>query len=415
MRFSIQDWFRAAFVMFGVGWGANQFSPMAGVYERDTNLSGAAFAALFGVYAAGLIPALLITGAVADRRGRRWVTIRTAVLSIVATIVLICGPGEVAVMGSARFLAGIASGAAFVAGSAWVKELSAGAAEGAGARRAAIALSAGFGAGPLVSGAVAQWLPLATSAPYFPHLVLMLPAVLLVRRCPDPASTRLGPRTPLPEMVRTRGFLVGVLPWAPWVFGAATTSFVTAAKLASAHAGGLPIAFSGAVAGLTLLTGVLIQPLARRLDSRGAQWPPVVGLLLAGGGFVVTAVLAETAGARYQVALILPAAVLLGAAYGILLVAGLLAVQRLAEPDELASAVAVFYTLIYLGFAAPYLLEVLSGGVDWAPWLIVEAVVTSVTAAVVVVNARVTTARSAPVRHDEVVAAPLSRSVSIDE
>lgn len=378
MRFAVPTWFRAAFAMFGIGWGANQFAPMAGVYEAQAQVPAATFALLFGLYAAGLIPALLATGWLSDRRGRRWVMLRTVGISAAATVLLIVDPGGVPWLGAGRLLAGIASGAAFVAGSAWVNELSAGTA-GAGPRRSAIALSAGFGLGPLVSGAVAQWLPAPMVLPYIAHLILLVPAVPLVFGCPETAGgARAAARRLIPAVVWTRPFLLGVVPWAPWVFGAATTSFVTAARLAARGAGSVPIAFSGAVAAMTLLTGVLVQPYARRLGRGGAVRLPVTGLVLIAVGLVLTAWLAS-GGTGHRVVLMVPVALLLGAAYGILLVAGLLAVERLASPSELASAIAVFYVLIYLGFAAPYLLSLLSGGTNFVPWLLAGAVIALLT------------------------------------
>ncbi|UGT62626.1 MFS transporter [Nocardia asteroides] len=371
----VPDWFRPAFAMFCVGWGANQFTPLALVYENETGISDATFAALFGIYAAGLIPALFLTGWLAGGPGRRPVLLWTLAVSIVATIVLMVDPGQIGLLALGRLLAGVASGAAFVAGGAWVKELSAAAPAGAGARRAAIALSGGFGAGPLVSGAIAQWAPLPMVLAYGPHLVLMAVALVLVRGCPEGAPAAVpGTRrwNPLPAPVRTRAFLIGVAPWAPWVFGAATVSFVTVAKLVSGRVPGWGVVFSGAVAGLTLLTGVVVQPFARRLGAGGYRLP-VLGLLLTVLGFGSAALIAGMPGSGLQLLLVVPTAVTLGSAYGFLLVAGLLAVERLAAPDELAGLIAVFYALIYLGFTAPYLLAALSGGAGSPVWLLVAA------------------------------------------
>ena len=52
----------------------------------------------------------------------------------------------------ARFLQGVVSGVVFSVGSAWVGELSLASGEGAGGRRAAFAMTAGFALGPLTSG-----------------------------------------------------------------------------------------------------------------------------------------------------------------------------------------------------------------------------------------------------------------------
>lgn len=149
-------WLRAALALFAVGWGANQFAAMLPVYKAHDHASSAAVTLLFGAYAIGIIPALLIVSPISDRIGRRRVLRPVLLLSIVATCVLIAGGSHLWLLLLGRLLAGIASGAAFAPGTAWVKELSTGAA-GTGARRATIALSSGFASGPLVAGVLAQW------------------------------------------------------------------------------------------------------------------------------------------------------------------------------------------------------------------------------------------------------------------
>jgi hypothetical protein len=53
---------------------------------------------------------------------------------------------------------------------------------------------------------------------------------------------------------------------------------------------------------------------------------------------------------------LLVVAPILGAAYGVCMTAGLMAVQRLAHPDARGGITGLYYVLTYLGFAAPYLL-----------------------------------------------------------
>jgi hypothetical protein len=57
--------------MFGVGWGANQFSSLLLAYRLHRGVSESTADALFGVYALGLIPALLMIGAVQGALGHR--------------------------------------------------------------------------------------------------------------------------------------------------------------------------------------------------------------------------------------------------------------------------------------------------------------------------------------------------------
>lgn len=347
----IPGWVRVALAMFAVGWGANQFAAMLLVYREEDGASTEIVTALFGAYALGLIPALLVVAPISDRIGRRRVMRPVLVLSTIATVILIVGGDSFALLLIGRLVAGIASGAAFAPGTAWIKELSTDRPGGTGARRATLALSAGFGSGPLVAGIVAQWLPGPTVLPYLPHLVLMAVVIAIAWHAPEPFVPRSTDeprrRTEVWGIVSSRPFVLGVLFTAPWVFGCASIGFATLPTFVDI--GVAPIAVIGALAGLTLWTGVAIQPLGRRLgDPRRII---TTGLGAAAAGLAVGTAL-DLTGAAW---LVLPAAVLLGAAYGLILVGGLTAVESMAHPDDLGTLNAVFYSLTYIGFAAPLL------------------------------------------------------------
>ncbi len=184
-RFVVAAWYRPALVMFAVGYGANQFVPLLAVYRSTLALSDAQATAIFGVYALGLIPGLLLAGPASDRYGRRPLLLGFGALSLVATGVLITGQWGSAGLYAGRLLTGVVSGGAFSVGTAWVKELSRDAPPGAGARRGALALTAGFAAGPLIAGPLAQWAPGPELLPYLLHLLLAAAALTLLPRAPE--------------------------------------------------------------------------------------------------------------------------------------------------------------------------------------------------------------------------------------
>jgi hypothetical protein len=392
-------WARVAFAMFAVGWGANQFSPMLIVYRQALGLTAGALAGLFVVYAAALIPGLLIGGPASDRFGRRPVVIPFVALSPVATLLLVLGPHSLPLIIIGRALAGVCSGVVFGAATAWVQELSPD--PGVSARRSAVALSAGFGLGPFAAAMIAEWAADPLLAAYLPHLVIGTAAVAAVLPAPEtfggraaePGRTAAPARRWPPGAVRTREFWLAVAPAAPWVFGCAALALVVLPEQA---AGGSPsVGFAGVVTILTLGSGIAVQPLARRLEGRWQLSGNVVGLASAAAAALLGAVMVTSASRM----LALAAAVLFGAGYGLCLVSGLRATERLASQREHGAAVACYYVLTYLGFGFPYLadgLDLLAGRVAAFVILAAAAAALAGWAAARAVRTARTAARLAP-------------------
>ena len=346
------SWVKIAFAMFAVGWGANQFSPMLIVYRHELRLGAGAVAGLFLVYALTLIPGLLIGGPASDHFGRRAVVLPFVVLSPLATLLLVLGPRSLVLISAGRALAGLCSGVVFGSATAWVQELSHGA--GQSARRAALALTAGFGLGPVTAAVLAQWAPDPLVLPYLPHLVIGVVAAVMIWRAPEgasPARAPAGAREPArwpPAAVRTWRFWLAVAPASPMVFGSVALAIVVLPEdVTSART--LSAGFAGLMTALAFSAGVGVQPLARRLGNPLAG--VIAGLCCAAAGAGIGA--AAVAGADRVLAGI--AAVLLGLAYGLCLVSGLRQAEQMARPNQRGGVVACYYALAYLGFAAPYL------------------------------------------------------------
>ena len=352
-------WIRVAFVMFAVGWGANQFSPMLIVYRHVLGLGPGEIAGLFAIYAATLIPGLLLGGALSDRVGRRACVLPFAALSLVATLLLILRPYDLALIAAGRALAGLCSGMVFGPATAWVLDLSAG--DAASARRAALALSAGFGLGPVVAALLAQWAGDPLVVPYLPHLALGAAALAVGLTVPAQArpapSHRVVPHqaslsaTPL----RARAFWLGVAPAAPFVFGTASVAIVVLPEEVTS-ARSLSVWYAGLMTALAFGAGVGVQPFARRLAGRRPHAGIVAGL----GGAAAGAAVSVAAVAQASRLLAGVAAVLLGLGYGLCLVSGLHQAERLAGPRDRGIVVACYYVLAYVGFAMPYVVDALN-------------------------------------------------------
>jgi len=380
-----KPWIAIAGVLIGAGWGSNQFTPMLLVYHARLGLSTATLEALFGAYAAGLIPGLLLAGWWSDANGRRPVGVAAAVLSLLASLSLIAGDHALVLLFSGRLLAGLGSGAAFGVGTAWLREASlppfGDADHGTVARRAAVAMTVGFALGPLVAGVLAQWAPAPTVVPYLPHIALMLVVLSTLRAVPETMSARVRPRVivVMPDTNKRR-FRRVVAPMAPWVFAAPAIAFALLPSLVGAGRASDGVALTATITSLTALAGVLIQPVARRLEGGpGAPAGGSLGLIVLAGGLA----LAALAVGVHEIWLLVPCALVLGSAYGLCLVAGLLEVQRLAPEGGLGVLTSTYYALTYLGFAAPYLMTLASRATSYVVLLLITSGLAALTAGVV--------------------------------
>lgn len=344
--------------MFAVAWGANQFVSTLVVYQSERGLSIATGDGLYGIYAVALIATMLLSGPAADLWGRARFVRPALALSMLGSVLLMLGDHCVGLLFAGRFVAGVASGMVFAAGTAWVKELSACAAAEAGPRRAAIALSAGFGAGPMATGVVAQWAPHPLVTAYMPHLIVSIAALPGVLWAPEtagpapPGAPGYAARLRVPA-ARRRRFLTVVVPAAPWVFAAPSLAFAVQPALLGDRVHGYAIVYSALIVAVTLGTGIAVQPFARRLDrpdrTVGAS---AIGLALIGAGALVAALAIGQSDPWTAVV----AAALLGGGYGLSLIGGLVETQRIAAPSELAGLTAVYYSLTYVGFVLPLML-----------------------------------------------------------
>ncbi len=368
-------WKRAAFALFAVAAGTNVPTPLLLVYQERLGLSPEVLTTLFGVYAAGLVPALLVAGPLSDRLGRRRVALPGIVLSALASLAFAAAGDVLALLFLARFAQGVVSGVVFSVGSAWVGELSRASGDGAGGRRAAFAMTAGFSLGPLTSGLLGQYAPAPTVLPYLVHVALVGIGLVLAASLPETVDlVRPGPGGPdrpadAPLIRPGDGLLVLTVlaPVAVCVYAFPSTIISAVPLLVDLPYGG--VAVTGVLAGVTLGAGTLVAGLQRRLRA----WTAVAGAGLGGLGFAAAALFATT-GAVGWLALASP---LLGAGGGLCLAAGLVLTARLAAPGRLGALTSLFLACAYLGFAAPFAMAVAARATSASLPLAVAAALTA--------------------------------------
>jgi hypothetical protein len=344
---------RLALWLFSVAAGTNVPTPLLLLYQDRLDLSASVVTALFGIYAAGLVPALVFAGPAADRWGRRPVALPAAVLAGVVSLLYVLASDDVTLLFCARWLQGVVSGTVFSVGSAWTSE----AAPGRGARTAAVAMTAGFSLGPFTSGLLGQYGPAPAATPYLLHALLVVVGLVVVwpvretltrRPVDDRPGLQPAGRSPLRRGTGWEALTV-VAPLAVCVYAFPATAVNGVPLLVGlpAHA----IAATGVLAGLTLGAGALAAPLQARLGRRSAALAIGCGAL----GFGLAT--AAAAGPRL---LLLPACVALGAGGGLALGAGLARLPALTRDGRLATVSSGFYASAYLGFGVPFLLAEIS-------------------------------------------------------
>ncbi|MFI5607763.1 MFS transporter [Amycolatopsis sp. NPDC051903] len=354
-------WFGAAAAVFACGWGGNQFTPLLVMY-KEAGYSTFTVDALLGAYVIGLVPGLLLSGGLSNRYGRRPVMFAGTVLSLLASLLIALGEEGVAWIAAGRFLTGVAVAVAMAVGSTWIKELAdadpAGAAD-LGTRRAALCLTLGLGIGPGVAGVLAQWAPWPMVLPFAVHIGLALLALPIAAGSPETLGTesRKPALSRLPATTRHPRFRRIILPMAPWIFGSCGVAYAIMPQLVQAELGSWSLAYSTLLTVCAIGAGVGIQPIAKRVDRTTSARAVLTGMAVLCAGLVLSAVAADL-GSPW---LALVTAVVLGTAYGLVVVSGLLELQRLARPAEIAQLTGVYYALAYIGFLLPSLLAALSG------------------------------------------------------
>jgi MFS family permease len=357
-RRTVPAWQLAAPALFAMAWGGNHFTPLLHMYESLGHYSVVMADLFLGFYVVGLVPGLLLAGALSDRYGRKPLTLAGVILGILASILLGLGFSSGIMLSAGRLLAGLSVGVAMAVGTAWLKELSSPpfdkqAGQTAGARRPALTLTIGFGLGAGVAGALAQWGPIPTLSPYVVHIVLSLLVIPRLLKAPETVPRYRAHRPFWQDLAVPlaghRRFVRVIAPSAPWVFGAAGIAYAIMPTLVKDQLGSLNLAYATLLTVVTLGTGALMQPQVARINriTGGRALSVGMSVMLLGVGLsVATAIVLSPV-------LAFLTAVVLGAAYGVSIVAGLVEIQKISTPADLAGITGVYYSLTYVGFLLP--------------------------------------------------------------
>lgn len=335
-------------VLLATGWTANHFVALMPIITDSQHLSTVTIDAIFGIYAVGLVPGLLVGGRASDALGRQTVAWSGTTIAVVGSIAMLLSQHPDVLL-AGRFIVGAGVGLAMTAGTAWASDLKG----PAGAATAGAVLMGGFAVGPFAAGVIATAGPLGVRLSFGIAATILAAAMLIaiaaVHRTGVTGSASTHDREqPTSSRLSAARALSWALPLAPWVFASATLGFITLPT--RLHTGlAAPLA-AGAAALIVNGSSLLIQ-----LFARARSWGPqsgTVAAVLAAVGYAAIA----AAPSSMTLALGLPLLPILGCASGLSLRAGLIDLETSAPQRVRGALTGVFYAVTYVGFGLPLLL-----------------------------------------------------------
>ncbi|OBH42295.1 MFS transporter [Mycobacterium mantenii] len=338
-------------LLLATGWVANHFVGLMPVISGDEHLSTATLDGIFGIYAVGLLPGLLIGGRTSDALGRRPVALAGSAAALAGTTVMLLSQHTEALL-LGRLIVGIGVGLAISSCTAWASDLRG----PAGAAAAGAVLTAGFALGPFAGGFIVSAGPSGIRVSFGVAAAIVVLATFAVvgagrrievtRPAKEYDARPAAPTTPAAQGLSRA--LSWAMPLAPWVYASATLGFVTIpTRLHTALAA--PMAAGTATLIVNGVSGV-VQVLARAL-----RWGPqagTAGAVLAALGYTMAAL----APPAVTPALGLPLLLVLGCASGLCLREGLIDLEAAAPPHLRGALTGMFYVVTYVGFGLPLIL-----------------------------------------------------------
>ncbi|GHF14885.1 MFS transporter [Amycolatopsis deserti] len=312
---------------------SNAPTPLYVLWQRELGFSSGVLTVVFACYIAGLLGALLVAGVVSDRIGRKPVLLPALALGIVSCV-LFATAASVLALAIARFLAGLAVGAAVSAGMAAVNDVAPGRGKTA-ALASSTAMVLGAGLGPLLAGVASETLPGPTVTIFLAEIVLLASAAVVVARLPLPrpqSTSRAWIRIPNVHPDGRGAVLRGIAVFAP---GITATSFVLSLgpSVLTDLLGSTDRIVAGALAFVMFLGATGIQFAVRGLPART--------ILIAGAASTTASMAALIASLQTSsLTLLAVAAVLAGTGQGMGQFGGLTLVNASVPANRLAEATA---------------------------------------------------------------------------
>ena len=322
-------------------------TPLYPLFEERYSFGALTVTVIFAVYAFGVIAGLLLFGNLSDEIGRKPVLLLGLAFSA-ASAFLFLFAGSLAPIYAGRVVSGLSAGIFTGTATAMLVDLAPGGRRRLASLVAVVVNLGGLGVGTLLSGLLADYCASPLRLPFIVDLGLLVPAFLGLLVTPETVERRAFrfrlQRLRVPSEVRAvfiRGAAAGFGSFAvAGVFSPVAPVFLGQILGRTSHA------LAGALVFILFSSSIVGQLGLRRLSDRRAL---EIGCLLLACG---VGLLALALGIESLAALIASASVV-GLGQGLVIGAGLAAINQRAPVEHRAETASSFFVVLYVGLSVP--------------------------------------------------------------
>lgn len=328
--------------------GSSAPTPLYAVYQSSMGFSATTLTVIFGVYALGVLAALLVFGRLSDYVGRRPILL-AATAGQAASMLLFIFAESTSDLLAARLIQGLITGTAIAAAGAGMLDIE----KHTGGVANSVAPPIGTAVGGILGGLFVQFLPAPTTLIYGILAAIYLVQFAGISQTAETVTPRAGalkslvPRLALPDAARATVYrtiptLVAI--WAGAGFYASLGPKLVRG-FGGDHAtllGGLALAVMSSIAAASVLTTQNAQPLKMLETSSVAL---LIGLAASAIGVQQTSIVVFMIGTAA-----------LGVGFGTGLQGSFRSVAALLAPQERAAVLSILYVVSYLAMGVPAIL-----------------------------------------------------------
>ncbi|WP_235949151.1 MFS transporter [Paenibacillus glycinis] len=339
---------RMLLVVLIMSCAATYVSSLFPVYGEHYQISSLEITILFAVYAAILLPTLLVVGARGSYWGLKKVLRYSIWISIASTLLFILST-NVWMLFASRILEGIAYGAFTGVASAFLLKQTAPGKIGTALKLSGVTVNIGFGLGPAISGLIVQYLHVQPLRLPFWFLLGMLAIALavleLLPKHEDPNARKLKISLGIPQEISMPFWsFIGLPIFTVFTLGGIVLSLIPSFVKNVLHSGNLSI--SGLLILLLLGGGALMQFF---------PWPrnPVTRMRISILALAVGSWLIVFSGETSSLALLWAGFFIQGIGAGWTFQVALRFAGQLPQPEGRPRVISAFYMCAYAGFIVP--------------------------------------------------------------